>query len=492
MTTSASDIKNLTIPWLFQDLREGKKTGTATFSRDTEIKKVFIRSGEIIYASSNLASDQLSASLLRSGKITEAQHTIATDTAQRTGKSFGSILIERGLITSKDLVDGAKLQARQIVLSLFLWQDGRYTFENGVLPFMEIVPLQLETGSLIFEGIRSVDWKIVRKSLPSLKTVLKPVKDVNPLMQGIELDQDHQTIISFINGTRSIEELCALSEIGDFSTLRVVYGVIALRLVEQAGIKTAEEISQGVQTILGGNGQDDADTTSGVTVTRDMILQALNSLADQDYYEMLDVGRNATQQEIRKAYFLLAKRYHPDRHIDTELSDMKEDLETLFVNITEAYNTLSVESKRDKYLLDLAKGIKKYHIREQATTHKHESQKGNAVSQFNEGMKQYRIQNFWGAEEAFRWAVRLDPSNPDYVFHQGLALAHMPRRRHEADEFFQRAIKMAPARIEYYLELGNFYVKNGLKKRALTVFNDALQRDPNSEKIKQAIKNVGG
>jgi len=102
------------------------------------------------------------------------------------------------------------------------------------------------------------------------------------------------------------------------------------------------------------------------------------------------------------------------------------------------------------------------------------------------------VQNFWGAEEAFRWAVRLDPSNPDYIYHQGLALSRMPRRRHEAEEFFLNAVKMAPSNVDYHLELGNFYMKNGLKAKALSVYQSALQRNPHADKLKQAIKNAGG
>jgi cytochrome c-type biogenesis protein CcmH/NrfG len=103
-----------------------------------------------------------------------------------------------------------------------------------------------------------------------------------------------------------------------------------------------------------------------------------------------------------------------------------------------------------------------------------------------------RVRNYWGAEEAFRGAVRLDPSKADYVFHQGLAVLHVPRRGHEAEEYFLKAIKLASSRVEYYMELGNYYMKNGAKAKALTMYQSALKRDPNSEKIKQAVKTAGG
>jgi Flp pilus assembly protein TadD len=490
MTTPEGEIKDLTIPWLFQDLRSGKKTGTLVFSRAGEVKKVYLRSGEIMYASSSLDTDTLGSCLLRAGKISREQLADSLEIVQKSGRQLGAVLIERRLITPPELVAGAKQQVKQIVQSLFLWHDGSYSLNNGPLPLAEIVPLQMNTGALLFEGLRDLDWKVIRKSLPPLKTVLRPTRDLSLLLEGIELEQDHRTVLTLINGGRSIEELCTLSEIGDFSTLKALYLLLALRLAEVGGAKTAEEVSETARDITAEEKQEpEAQET---LVSREMIQHAYDSLAIQDYYEMLGVGRSATSQEIRNAYFSLAKIYHPDRHSESELTDMKQLLETLFVNINEAHNVLSMQAKRDQYNLDLASGTKKYKQGKSTTVETKDSQKGSALVQFNEGMKQYRVQNFWGAEEAFRWAVRLDPSNPDYVYHQGLALSHMPRRRHEAEEYFQKALQMAPSKIEYTLELGNFYAKNGLKVKALALYQEALKQDPNSEKIRQALQKISG
>ncbi len=490
MTISArsGDIKAMTIPWLVQDLRSQKKTGTTVLCREKENKKVFFRNGDIIFASSNLDTDQLGTSLLRSGKLTEEQRDKSEEVAKQTGKQLGAVLIERSLLTPKDLVEGAKLQVKQIVLSLFSWREGNYAFENAPLPLAEIVPLPLDTGALLMEGIRNLDWKFVRKSLPPLKTVLRQAKDTAFFLRGIVLDQDQQMILSLVDNIRSIEEICALSEIGDFGTLKAIYALSALRLVDSAGLKSAITARDSKQSTHAEPYRQESE----VKVTRELVLQTLDKIADLDYYQILDVGRGATTQEIKKAYFRLAKRYHPDRHTDSALSDMKEKLETIFMNITEAYDVLTTEDKREAYDLSLVSGIKKQRPADEIKTQQEDSKKRSALSQFNEGLKHYRGQNFWGAEEAFKWAVRLDPSNAEYLFHHGLALAHMPRRLHDAEETFQKAIKMAPSKIEYYLELGNLYSRNGLKKKAQSVFQDALQRNPDSEKVKHAMKSING
>lgn len=67
-------------------------------------------------------------------------------------------------------------------------------------------------------------------------------------------------------------------------------------------------------------------------------------MADKrDYYEVLGVGRNADDTQIKKAYRKLAKQYHPD----TNAGDA--DAEKKFKEVTEAYNVLSDKEKRKLY-----------------------------------------------------------------------------------------------------------------------------------------------
>ncbi|MCS7166561.1 MAG: molecular chaperone DnaJ [Gemmatales bacterium] len=63
----------------------------------------------------------------------------------------------------------------------------------------------------------------------------------------------------------------------------------------------------------------------------------------RDYYEVLGVRRNATEEEIKRAYRELAKRYHPDRNPGDEEAAEK------FKEVTEAYEVLIDPEKRARY-----------------------------------------------------------------------------------------------------------------------------------------------
>jgi len=66
-------------------------------------------------------------------------------------------------------------------------------------------------------------------------------------------------------------------------------------------------------------------------------------MADKrDYYDVLGVGKNASDDEIKKAYRSLAKKYHPD--VSSE-----KDAESKFKEVQEAYDHIGDAQKRATY-----------------------------------------------------------------------------------------------------------------------------------------------
>ena len=70
---------------------------------------------------------------------------------------------------------------------------------------------------------------------------------------------------------------------------------------------------------------------------------------EQNYYEILEVNKNASPEIIEKAYKILVKKYHPDLQQDENKNKYEEKIK----KINEAYDILSDSEKRKKYDLNL-------------------------------------------------------------------------------------------------------------------------------------------
>ena len=66
-------------------------------------------------------------------------------------------------------------------------------------------------------------------------------------------------------------------------------------------------------------------------------------MSDRDYYEVLGVGKDASADDIKKAYRRMAMKYHPDRNPGDKVAEEK------FKEIGEAYAVLSDDQKRAAY-----------------------------------------------------------------------------------------------------------------------------------------------
>jgi DnaJ-class molecular chaperone len=196
-----------------------------------------------------------------------------------------------------------------------------------------------------------------------------------------------------------------------------------------------------------------------------------------DHYGILGIEKWATQDKIKKAYYKVAKEFHPDRHFHLPSETLKNKLNILFSYITEAYKILSDTKTRREY--DNTLSIKP------AKTESNNIE--IARIRFKEGNTAFRKRSYAEAAELFGQAAYLDASVPDYHFNMGLALEKAKRLR-EAEKAFQQALKIAPYNANYLAELGHIYLQLDLKLRAKTTFEKAIKLDPFNERAAEGLQ----
>ncbi len=497
----SGDIGQMTVPWFFQSLRAGSKTGTAVFEYIQEqtaanvVKKVYFSKGDITFASSNLEADRLGDRLLQAGKLTRAQFDASTEIIKKTGKKQGAILVELGFIKPQELVGTVKEQVRNILESIFLVRNGTYRFAEGPLPLADIIPLQISTGNVILDCVNALPWESVRRSLPSPESVIRPATDPQTLFQDAQLNADQKAVLALIDGRRRIEEVCSLSGVGDFNALRTIHLLLALRMAE-LGELTAEQ-AEFARDAVQEAAEPGRRAEPAFVVTRENVLAAYGIIDTIGHYDALRITTTASPVEVKRAYFRMAKAYHPDRHFDPAMADIKDRLEALFHRIHQAYEVLSDPVKREEY--DKTAPVRpapqapvqpssEYTEKHAEGYDEHYKEKAERAAQwFQKGLQEFKTGNYWGAADSLAWATRLDAIKAPYFFYYGLCLSFIPRRKHEAEENLQKAIEIDPSKVEFHIELSNLYLKAGLKVKALSVLKAAVEHLPVSDKLNEAI-----
>ena len=153
---SSGKIQATPLSDILEDLRQGKKTGTLTVRRDNIAKSIYLKGGQIVFATSADPRDRLGECLVNADKLSreKLEHALHLYNKHAGLKKMGAILVENGLVPPKELFNGLKIQVRDIISSLFLWPEGDYRFEDR-LP-SDILQLQINFQELISQIIKRI------------------------------------------------------------------------------------------------------------------------------------------------------------------------------------------------------------------------------------------------------------------------------------------------------------------------------------------------
>jgi hypothetical protein len=145
---------------VLEQLRQKKATGTLIVSDGMFKKCIYFKTGQIIFATSTSSHDRLGDVLVASGKLSQENLEYATQLHKKNLglKQLGAILVENGLLSSKELFGGLKDQVKEIIFSLFLLREADYQFEDR-LP-VDMIRLHIDFQDLIAEIIQRIKREV--------------------------------------------------------------------------------------------------------------------------------------------------------------------------------------------------------------------------------------------------------------------------------------------------------------------------------------------
>ncbi len=465
-------LKHYPLPDIVLDLQSSEKDGILEIKYGFISKRIYIKNGDMVFATSNKEEDRMGEVLLRAGKISVDQHYQSFEAMKKTGKRQGTVLVELGYLKPEDLIWAVKHQVEEIILSLFQWDNGEFVFIEGPLLSEEVITLKLGAANLIYRGIKKINTLThIKNAMPPMDVILYYSTDPMNLFQNINLDKTDKDVLALINGKRNIQEILSISPVDNFSTIKTLYALLNTRIIELKEKEFTEE-----------------ETFEEITkeYKRETDPAFINEVEDfykrcgiTDYYSILGVEKWSTQDKIKKAYYKVAKEFHPDIHFHMSSETLKNKLNIIFSHITDAYKILSDPKMRREY--DSSLSIRPAKIESNNVE--------LARAKFKEGKEAFRKKVYKEAAKLFGQAVYLDSSVADYHFHFGLGLIK-EKKWPEAERAISNALKIAPFNADYMAELGYIYLQLGFKLRAKNTFEKAIKSDPSNERVAEGLQKV--
>ncbi|MBA3547177.1 MAG: DUF4388 domain-containing protein [Nannocystis sp.] len=207
----AGDLRNVQIPELLWQLHKAGRTGCLRVQRGDVVKLLWLIHGQPVFARSNQSGDRLTDRLLARGLLSRAQYDAAQHLiATREGKRIGELLIEAGLIRSRELNEALGEHLLRMLDAMFLWVDGSYRFEPDLI-CTEPVTLDKPTAAIIMGGARHRIplrrlWEAVglRDQRPQLSDLDRSDAGRGALVAELRLEPSEANWLAQLDGSRTL------------------------------------------------------------------------------------------------------------------------------------------------------------------------------------------------------------------------------------------------------------------------------------------------
>lgn len=220
-----------------------RKSGILRVALAGGSKELYFQNGEVVFAASTFPEEDIGEVLFTLGKVD--RETLLKARQVTTGRTtVGKILVDQGVVASKDLWQATRHQVESIVYHLFTFPRGSFSFIAKALEKEEILRLSMSTQNLIMEGLRRVDERaLYMRRIRSLDAVALPA---NPPAEGTTPAE--QRLLALVHaGARDVRHLLRKSGMGEFDALRLLYHLVergAVRLEEMTTVPVAGELGE--------------------------------------------------------------------------------------------------------------------------------------------------------------------------------------------------------------------------------------------------------
>jgi curved DNA-binding protein CbpA len=520
---------------LVHEISASRLSGVLRLERERVKAAVYFEVGQTVAALTNLRAFRLAEVLRRSGAIDPARLGEAVGEGM-SDEQAGVALVRGGLLSPAELKRLQERQSSDVLRELLGWPEGEWAFDPRVR-LAGGYRARAEVPRLLVEAARNLPAEFVSRRMSDDDETITPRADALERVEGgVQLLPAEAFVLSRINAPMSLGEIVAVSGLPENETRRAVYALALGGLLEREHWPRAlpDDVLREAARQSRAASQDKARAEAQQQEQQPQEPQAQEPVEERNargdieelferaggatHYEVLGVARSAAADEIKRVYYSLARRLHPDRFRRDTDADSQQKIDAAFAKIAQAYDTLKDSSARAAYDIKLSKQraargpdeAKPQQPREQQAARTSQPQDErraapgapsqtasqdtadarDAEQKFQQGLDALRRNDAARARTLFGEAAQLAPKQARYRAHFGRALASDRATRRQAEAELQAAVSLDASNASYRIMLAELYRDVNLRRKAEAELERALALDPHNAQALRLLEEL--
>ena len=226
----SGNLRTMPFSDLLQFLSANTVNGTLQVRHHQIVKVINFEKGRIVSSSSSDPREYLGHFLVSQGLINEEELRIAMEVQRNSKMLLGKVLVMGGKVNEEEMMRLLRLKSEETVYSLFLWDEGDFTFYHDEILEKLFIRISLDPQGIIFEGVlRRDEWVRIREVFPHNNVVLEKIPGHQAKLE--ELDGISRSLYDLVDGNRNIEDLVLATHSVDYNACRALHSLYDIGLL---------------------------------------------------------------------------------------------------------------------------------------------------------------------------------------------------------------------------------------------------------------------
>ncbi|MFM9902939.1 MAG: DnaJ domain-containing protein [Pyrinomonadaceae bacterium] len=470
---------------LVTEISQASVSGSLRVSCEDRKCVIYFKNGRVVFAVSNARASRLFDILLTRNRL--SKDDLAKIPNFSNDLEFTAYLEDKSFLTRVERDQLFAEQIEGIIVDILTWQSGDWSF-SSLKRVRDGLDIEVNAKHLFLDYGRCLPTEAVLKRFRSLDERFHRSGDPG---EGLNLNSDEGFVLSRTGeNPHTIADIANVAAMTEAKALHAIYtlwlggliirddwqpafseaNIIAMRnakleLKQEAKLTfTAAQSTAAQIDPPKSQAPPEPPKAAEIVLSLDEYLEQVENAAT--YYDLLGVSPKSDVADIKRAYFGLARMFHPDRY-HSEGGDLLRRIQNAFTEMAQAHETLKSPENREIYDYRIRKELADKAKREAAGNIGNFSlQNVQAAENFDRGFSLLMDDEYEDAMPFLARAVHYAPKNARYHAYYGKALSFDESQRHKAESEMQAALKLDPSNPTFRILLAEFFIQVNLLKRA--------------------------